>query len=79
MHLLMSHKRQSGGVCFVEKETSSGWMQKVASEMNLSETAFIIPGKTISEIRFFTPEAEVPLCGHATLSSSHTMYLIEMI
>lgn len=67
-------KGNPAGVCFVEKETSPTWMQKVASEMNLSETAFIFPGKTTSEIRFFTPEAEVPLCGHATLSSSHIMY-----
>jgi PhzF family phenazine biosynthesis protein len=67
-------KGNPAGVCFVKKETSPGWMQKVATEMNLSETAFINPGETFSEIRFFTPEAEVPLCGHATLSASHIMY-----
>jgi PhzF family phenazine biosynthesis protein len=42
--------------------------------MNLSETAFVIPVKTVSKIKFFTPETEVPLCGHATLSAAHIMY-----
>jgi PhzF family phenazine biosynthesis protein len=67
-------KGNPAGVCFVEKETTEEWMQKIAAELNLSETAFIVPGKITSDIRFFTPEAEVPLCGHATLSSSHIMY-----
>jgi PhzF family phenazine biosynthesis protein len=72
-------KGNPAGVCFIEKETSTEWMQSVASEMNLSETAFIIPGRATSAIRFFTPEAEVPLCGHATLSSSHIMYEENML
>lgn len=72
-------KGNPAGVCFVEKEISSEWMQNVAAEMNLSETAFVVFGEEISEIRFFTPEAEVPLCGHATLSASHIMYETEMV
>jgi PhzF family phenazine biosynthesis protein len=67
-------KGNPAGVCFVTKETSDDWMQKIANELNLSETAFVIPGVKQSEIRYFTPEAEVPLCGHATLSASHIMY-----
>lgn len=67
-------KGNPAGVCFVEKETSAEWMQNVAAELNLSETAFVVPGEKVSEIRFFTPVAEVPLCGHATLSASHIMY-----
>jgi PhzF family phenazine biosynthesis protein len=42
--------------------------------MNLSETAFVFPGKEIPLIRYFTPEAEIDLCGHATLSASHILY-----
>jgi PhzF family phenazine biosynthesis protein len=49
-------------------------MQNVAMEMNLSETAFVIPQNKIFTIRFFTPEAEMKLCGHATLSASHILY-----
>jgi len=71
-------KGNPAGVCFVEKDTSAEWMQNIAAEMNLSETAFIIPGKEVSEIRYFTPAAEVPLCGHATLSASHIMYETKM-
>ena len=72
-------KGNPAGVCFVEKETSDEWMQKIAAELNLSETAFVVSKEQYSEIRFFTPEAEVPLCGHATLSASHIMYETKMV
>lgn len=63
------------GVCILNEEPSAGWMQNIAMEMNLSETAFVFPGtKGERFIRFYTPEAEVPLCGHATLSASHVLY-----
>jgi len=62
------------GVCILEKDMPEEWMQNVAMEMNLSETAFILPDKGFFRIRFFSPEAEIPLCGHATLSSSHILY-----
>lgn len=68
------------GVCLLNDEPSAGWMQNIAMEMNLSETAFVFPGKKDEKIiRFFTPEAEVPLCGHATLSASHILYETGMI
>jgi PhzF family phenazine biosynthesis protein len=67
-------KGNPAGVCILEKEPDSDWMQNIAMEMNLSETAFIFPGKDCRRIRFFTPEVEVPLCGHATLSASHILY-----
>jgi PhzF family phenazine biosynthesis protein len=67
-------KGNPAGVCIIKKEVTKEWMQNIATEMNLSETAFVIPGKSVSKIRFFTPESEVPLCGHATLSASHIMY-----
>jgi len=72
-------KGNPAGVCILDKEPDVSWMQNVAMEMNLSETSFVIPGKNVSEIRFFTPEAEVPLCGHATLSASHIMYETGML
>jgi len=62
------------GVCILGHEPESAWMQNVAMEMNVSETAFVFPGKDIRMIRFFSPEAEVELCGHATLSASHIIY-----
>lgn len=67
-------KGNPAGVCILEKEPDSGWMQNVAMEMNLSETAFVVPQKNCFLIRFFTPEAEMKLCGHATLSASHILY-----
>jgi PhzF family phenazine biosynthesis protein len=67
-------KGNPAGVCILEKEPDSLWMQNVAMEMNLSETAFVIPQNKIFLIRFFTPEAEMKLCGHATLSASHILY-----
>jgi PhzF family phenazine biosynthesis protein len=62
------------GVCLLDREMPDKWMQNVAMEMNLSETSFIILGESEFPIRYFTPEAEIPLCGHATLSSAHIMY-----
>jgi PhzF family phenazine biosynthesis protein len=67
-------KGNPAGVCIMDRETDAGWMQNVAMEMNLSETAFVFPGEGCRNIRFFTPEAEVQLCGHATLSASHILY-----
>jgi PhzF family phenazine biosynthesis protein len=67
-------KGNPAGVCILEKEVSKKWMQNVAAEMNLSETAFIVKSGKKFNIRYFTPESEIPLCGHATLSSAHIMY-----
>ncbi|MBN2634504.1 MAG: PhzF family phenazine biosynthesis protein, partial [Bacteroidales bacterium] len=61
-------------VCLLEKDMPRKWMQNVATEMNLSETAFVTPENDHFRIRFFTPETEVPLCGHGTLSSAHILY-----
>ncbi len=62
------------GVCITDSEFSASRMQNIAMEMNLAETAFVLPADNGYKIRFFTPEAEVPLCGHATLSASHILY-----
>jgi PhzF family phenazine biosynthesis protein len=50
------------------------WMQQVAAEMNLSETAFLRPRDDGFDLRWFTPEIEVELCGHATLASAHFLW-----
>jgi PhzF family phenazine biosynthesis protein len=50
------------------------WMRNVASEMNLSETAFLVPQGDTFSLRWFTPAAEVDLCGHATLASAHVLW-----
>ena len=51
-----------------------GWMQQVAREMNLSETAFLQRNGDAFTLRWFTPAVEVQLCGHATLASAHTLW-----
>jgi PhzF family phenazine biosynthesis protein len=67
-------KGNPAGVMIVTEEISPEWMQNVALEMNLSETAFVFPKGNEFQIRYFTPAKEVPLCGHATLASAHIVY-----
>jgi predicted PhzF superfamily epimerase YddE/YHI9 len=55
-------------------EADDRWMQQVAAEMNLSETAFLMAGPDAWGLRWFTPAVEVDLCGHATLASAHVLY-----
>jgi PhzF family phenazine biosynthesis protein len=61
-------------VCLLAGPAEARWMQSVASEMNLSETAFLEPRPAGYGLRWFTPVAEVGLCGHATLASAHVLY-----
>jgi len=61
-------------VCLLETEHDDHWMQSVACEMNLSETAFLLPGDERFGLRWFTPSVEVDLCGHATLASAHILW-----
>ncbi|MGV6816637.1 MAG: PhzF family phenazine biosynthesis protein [Thiotrichales bacterium] len=62
-------------VCLLEEAVESAWMQSVAAEMNLSETAFLLPQVDGSwSLRWFTPTVEVDLCGHATLASAHVLW-----
>jgi PhzF family phenazine biosynthesis protein len=61
-------------VCVLEDRVDESWMQAVAAEMNLSETAFVVPREEAFELRWFTPAAEVDLCGHATLASAHVLW-----
>lgn len=61
-------------VCILEGPADEGWMQHVAREMNLSETAFLYPREGEFNLRWFTPSVEVALCGHATLASAHVLW-----
>src|SRR5450432_430194 len=61
-------------VCVLPEERDERWMQSVAGEMNLSETAFLLRQADGFNLRWFTPLVEVDLCGHATLASSHVLW-----
>ncbi len=61
-------------VCLLERPADAGWMQQVAAEMNLAETAFVVPAGTQWGLRWFTPTVEVDLCGHATLAAAHVLW-----
>ncbi len=61
-------------VCILPNPADEGWMQNVAAEMNLSETAFLHPREDGYHLRWFTPVTEVDLCGHATLASAHVLW-----
>ena len=61
-------------VCLLPAPRDAAWMQRVAREMNLSETAFLVRrGPNEFDLRWFTPTVEVELCGHATLASAHAL------
>lgn len=61
-------------VCMLPVPRDEAWMQIVAREMNLSETAFLVKQRDGFDLRWFTPTVEVALCGHATLASAHTLW-----
>ena len=65
-------------VVILTKAQPDDWMQQVAAEMNLSETAFVMPHtdpfKRVWQLRWFTPTVEVDMCGHATLATAHILY-----
>lgn len=68
-------------VCILESKPTDRWMQDIASEMNLAETAFLLKEGDGYNLRWFTPSSEIELCGHATLASAHILmekgYIIE--
>ena len=61
-------------IFLLDKARNEEWMQSVAAEMNLAETAFTVPEGDDFHIRWFTPTVEVDLCGHATLASAHVLW-----
>lgn len=62
------------GVCLLRAWLPDATLQAIAAENNLSETAFLVPQNGDFEIRWFTPQVEVDLCGHATLASAHVVF-----
>ncbi|QPA31326.1 PhzF family phenazine biosynthesis protein [Thermaerobacillus caldiproteolyticus] len=67
-------KGNPAAVCVLSSPKDEVWMQNVAAEMNLSETAFLHPQQDGYSLRWFTPSTEVDLCGHATLASAHILW-----
>ena len=67
-------KGNPAAVCLLENSADDAWMQIVAREMNLAETAFLERREDGYGLRWFTPGAEVDLCGHATLASAHFLW-----
>ena len=61
-------------VCMLDGPANEGWMQNVAREMNLSETAFLHTRDDGFHLRWFTPAVEVEFCGHATLATAHVLW-----
>jgi len=64
------------GVCLVDRPLDDETMQSIAAENNLAETAFVVPKGNEFDLRWFTPEVEIDLCGHATLASAYILSTI---
>ena len=61
-------------VCLLPGWKDDRWLQAVAADMNLSETAFLVKNADGFDLRWLTPKVEVDLCGHATLASAHILF-----
>lgn len=69
------YRGNPAGVCVLPEARDEQWMQAVAREMNVAETAFLLAsGADSFQLRWFTPAVEVDLCGHATLASAHILW-----
>ena len=62
------------GVCLLEAWLPNETLQSIAAENNLSETAFLVRNESYYDLRWFTPELEVDLCGHATMASAFILF-----
>ena len=60
-------------VCLLDHPAEADWMQSVATEIGISETAFVWPDDGALSLRWFTPTTEVDLCGHATVAAAHAL------
>ena len=67
-------KGNPAGVCLLSGPADPAWMQNVAAEMNLAETAFPLAEGDGFRLRWFTPKVEVEMCGHATLATAHILW-----
>ncbi|KAL4324883.1 hypothetical protein GQ457_11G002810 [Hibiscus cannabinus] len=78
-------KGNPAAVCLLEEERDEQWLQAVAAEFNLSETAYLTRINASDSptprfrLRWFTPVTEVVLCGHATLASAHTLFTTGLV
>ena len=61
------------GVCLLEEWPADEVMQRIAAENNLAETAFVVKRNGFYDLRWFSPEVEIDLCGHATLASAFVL------
>ncbi len=62
-------------VCLLDTPRPDHWLRSIAAEMNLSETAYLLPqANGRYQLRWFTPTCEVDLCGHATLAAAHALW-----
>ena len=71
------YKGNPAAVCILENELKDSQMKSIAAEMNLSETAFLLPIEgdlNTYSLRWFTPEVEVPLCGHGTIATATVLF-----
>jgi PhzF family phenazine biosynthesis protein len=66
-------------VCLLERPRPDGWLQDVAREMNLPETAFLLPEEDGFRLRWLSPTMEMDLCGHATLAAAHVLWERELL
>src|SRR5437763_6207833 len=66
-------------VVLLSEARDDSWMQAIGREMNLAETAFLLPEGAGYRLRWFTPTIEVDLCGHATLASAHVLWETEAL
>jgi PhzF family phenazine biosynthesis protein len=66
-------------ICMLDGPRDETWMQALAAEMNVSETAFLLARDGSFDLRWFTPSVEVDLCGHATLASAHVLWETEIV
>ena len=73
------YRGNPAGVMISSGALTDEFMQTLAAELNLSETAFLTPQDGGFRIRFYTPETEIDLCGHATLSAAHILYENELV
>ncbi len=72
-------KGNPAAVMILDELPSETYMQNIAMEMNLSETAFVAPKKDRFTIRFYTPAAEILVAGHPTLASAHILYELGLV
>lgn len=68
------YRGNPAAICILDHEADPEWMQQVANEMNLSETAYVVPREDGFGLRWFTPATEVDLCGHATVAAAHVLW-----